>query len=59
LTDERALPITSWPRSISWGTSRRPIAPLAPTTMTFIVYSFRHICRVSFVITSTERDEGM
>src|SRR5919202_3159764 len=34
LPAERELPITSCPRSRSWGTSRVPIAPLAPTTRT-------------------------
>ena len=28
------VPITAWPRSINWGTSRVPIAPLAPATKT-------------------------
>jgi hypothetical protein len=32
------VPITSCPRSISCGTSRVPIAPLAPATNTFIVF---------------------
>ena len=34
-----AVPITSWPASINWGTSRLPIAPLAPVTKTRIVSS--------------------
>ena len=38
---EVEVPITSCPRSINWGTSRVPIAPLAPTTKTLIVISFR------------------
>jgi hypothetical protein len=35
-----AVPITSCPRSSNCGTSRVPIAPLAPTTKTLIVFSF-------------------
>jgi hypothetical protein len=34
------VPITSCPRSISWETSRLPIAPLAPAAKTLIVVSF-------------------
>jgi hypothetical protein len=43
------VPITSCPRSINWGTSRLPIAPLAPATKTRIVFSFGHIARISRV----------
>ena len=39
LAGELWLPITSWPASISWGTSRLPIAPLAPVTKTRILSS--------------------
>jgi hypothetical protein len=39
LAGELWLPITSWPASISWGTSRPPIAPLAPVMKTRIVSS--------------------
>src|ERR671914_1683619 len=34
---DRNVPSTSWPRSISRGTSRLPIAPLAPATKTRIM----------------------
>ena len=34
------VPMTSWPRSIGWGTSRVPMAPLAPTTKTLMVLPF-------------------
>src|SRR3954453_2521467 len=43
------VPITSWPRSISWVTSRVPMAPLAPATKTRIGFSFRHIRAISWV----------
>ena len=33
---DREVPITTWPRSMSWGTRRMPIAPLAPATNTRI-----------------------
>src|SRR5215213_1238771 len=37
LAGELWVPITSWPASINWGTSRLPIAPLPPVTKTRIV----------------------
>jgi hypothetical protein len=40
LPSEWWVPITSWPASINWGTSRLPSAPLAPATKTRIVSSF-------------------
>jgi hypothetical protein len=46
------VPITSWPASISCGTRRRPMAPLAPATKTRIVSSLSlsgHIPRVARV----------
>ena len=38
---DRAVPITSCRAWISWGTSRVPMAPLAPATKTRIMSSFR------------------
>src|SRR5205814_423404 len=50
LPGETCVPITSWPASISWETSRLPIAPLAPTTRTRIVSPFSgHLPRLSRV----------
>ena len=48
LVGELWVPITSWPASISWGTSLLPIAPLAPATRTRIVppFVFGHIPRL-------------
>ena len=43
------VPITSWPASISWGTSRVPIAPLAPATKTRMMSPFGHIDSISGV----------
>ena len=40
-SSERDVPITSWPRSSSWGTRREPRAPVAPATKTLMVFSFR------------------
>ena len=36
LSSERVMPVTSWPAAISFGTSGRPIAPLAPAMKTLI-----------------------
>src|SRR5918999_6237647 len=35
---DRNVPSTSGPRSLNWGTSRLPIAPLAPATKTRIMF---------------------
>ena len=43
------VPITSCPASISWGTSRVPIAPLAPATKTRMTSPFGHIDSISGV----------
>src|SRR5215472_1475693 len=41
------VPITSCPRAVSWGTSREPIAPLAPMTMTRMILTPCHCGAVS------------
>src|SRR3989440_9753088 len=46
-SSDRVVPITSCPRSTSFGTSRVPIAPVAPATNTRMVLSFPSVVRWS------------
>src|SRR5262245_21336955 len=50
LAGDLVIPTTSCPRSTSWGTSRRPSAPVAPAMKTLMV--------LSFPIVSTGRRDG-